>query len=70
MTEIPRISLAAARVNAGLTQQEASDKLGICRATLANYEAGRSVPDWDIVEKIEEVYHYPASYIYFGKNSA
>ena len=70
MSEVPRISMAAARVNANLSQQEAADLIGISRATLANYEAGRSVPDWDIVQKIGEVYHYPISYIYFGKKSA
>ena len=70
MSEVPRISMTAARVNANLSQQAAADLLGISRATLANYEAGRSVPNWDTVQKIGEVYHYPTDYIYFGKKYA
>ena len=70
MREVPRISLAAARVNANLSQQEAAELLGVSRATLANYEAGRNVPDWDMVQKIGDVYHYPTDYIFFGKKTA
>ena len=65
--KVPPISMAAARVNAGLNQQEAAQKLGISKATLANYEAGRSVPDWEMVHKIGDVYQYPHEYIFFGR---
>ncbi|MGD9663497.1 MAG: helix-turn-helix transcriptional regulator [Porticoccaceae bacterium] len=68
MDNVPRISLRAARVNAGLDQKEAARELGINRATLQNYEAGRTVPDWNIVMAIEKLYGFPASYIFFGKN--
>lgn len=66
MEKVPQITLAAARVNANMTQQEASEKLGISKATLANYESGRTVPDWDMVHKIGLVYKYPHEYIFFG----
>ncbi|MBO7669701.1 MAG: helix-turn-helix transcriptional regulator [Oscillospiraceae bacterium] len=65
-----RISLKAARINANLTQSEASKRLGINPATLMNYEKGKTVPDWDMVKKLEVVYHMPADFISFGRNFA
>lgn len=62
----PKISLRAARVNANLLQREVADMLGINKATLQSYESGATVPNWDIVEKMEQLYDYPASYIFFG----
>lgn len=65
-----KITLEAARVNAKYTQAEAADKLGISRATLQNYESGKYTPTWDTVQKIEQVYNWPASDIFFGNNLA
>lgn len=70
MQAVPRISLKAARVNAGFSQQEAAKMLGVSKATLQNYETGCTVPDILMSRKIEEVYHFPADYIFFGKNYA
>lgn len=68
--DYPRISLRAARVNADLSQKEAATALGINVATLQNYENGRTVPDWEMVRKIEAVYRFPVDFISFGRNSA
>ena len=65
-----RISLKAARVNAKLNQKEAAKRLGVCVATLQNYESGNSIPGWDIVRKIETVYGISADHIFFESNSA
>ena len=65
--QVPKISLAAARVNAGLSQEEAAKKLSISKETLSNYERGKSIPNWDMVKKIESVYQFPTDYIFFGK---
>lgn len=35
-----KISLTAARVNAGLSQSEIADKMGVSRQTIANWESG------------------------------
>ena len=48
----PKISLAAARVNAGLDQTLAAVKLGVNVATLRNWEKGKTVPNYDQVSKI------------------
>lgn len=36
-----QISLAAARVDAGLTQEELAEKLGVTRKSVQNWELGR-----------------------------
>lgn len=35
---MPKISLEAARVNAGLTQKELAEKLGVSNTTIVNWE--------------------------------
>ena len=65
-----RISLKAARVNADMTQKEAAERLGVCVSTLQHYETGDTIPDWDMVRRIEEVYGLSADHIFFDRNSA
>ena len=65
----PKISLAAARVNAGYLQDVAAAKLHISAETLRNWETGKTVPGYDKVTEICELYKYPADYIFFGKRS-
>ena len=66
----PKISLAAARVNAGYDQTLAAVKLGVSTETLRNWEKGNTIPTYDKVVKICEIYKYPADYIFFGKQLA
>ena len=40
-----KITLKAARVNAGLTLEEAAKALGITKNTLISYEKYRTIPD-------------------------
>ena len=51
-----KITLKAARVNAGLSQQEAAKKLGIDRSTLYLWENGKSSPSVIMFKRIEEIY--------------
>nr|WP_296077695.1 helix-turn-helix transcriptional regulator [uncultured Ruminococcus sp.] len=62
----PKITLKAARVNAGLSQKEAAQKLNISRDTLSNYEKGIFSPSWDMVHKIGDLYDFPIDFIFFG----
>lgn len=64
--EYPKITLAAARVNAGLTQKEAAQKLKISLKTLVNYESGANTPNWETVQRIGKLYNFPTDYIFFG----
>ena len=51
-----RITLAAARVNAGLTQKQAANKLKISNKTLANWENGKAIPKADKIDAICKLY--------------
>lgn len=66
----PKISLKAARVNANLSQEEAARLIGVCKATLQNYEKGETVPDWDVVDAIARAYNFPANLINFTRKLA
>ena len=66
----PKITLKAARVNANLSQKAAAVALGVNVSTIQNYEMGKTVPDWEMVKRIEEVYRFPADFIIFTKESA
>ena len=51
-----KITLASARVNAGLTQWQASIKLGVSKRTLSNWERGVTVPSVDKIDSICDLY--------------
>lgn len=65
----PKITLKAARVNANLSQKAAAVALGVNVSTIQNYEMGKTIPDWEMVKRIEEVYRFPADFIIFTKES-
>lgn len=50
------ITLKAARVNAGLSQAEAAEKLGVTPAMVSNWERRISYPTVPNIKKIEAVY--------------
>ena len=55
--------LREARNEAGYTQQQVAELLNIPRATLANYETGRTEPDLEILGKLIDFYEIPARWI-------
>ena len=65
--DYPKITPAAARVTAGLSQDEAAKLLNVSKETVSNYERGKTVPDWDTVKHIEDVYNFPSDFIIFGE---
>jgi transcriptional regulator with XRE-family HTH domain len=62
---VPKISLKAARVNAGLTQTESAERIGVSVSTIKNWEAGKSFPNQPMIEKICEIYGVSYDYIKF-----
>lgn len=62
----PKITMEAARVNAGLKLDEAAKKLGVSRSTIINWEKNSSNIKISYLDKIESAYNYPTEYIFFG----
>lgn len=52
-----KITLKAARVNAGLSQKKAGERINVSKDTIANWENGRSFPSAEKIEVIEKVYN-------------
>jgi DNA-binding XRE family transcriptional regulator len=60
-----KITLAAARVNAGLTQTEAAEKIGVSQITISNWETGKTSPKMSIVPTIAALYKIPVHDLLF-----
>lgn len=66
-----KITLKAARVNAGLTQKEAAAAMGVTKDTISNWERRKSFPSTKIIKRIEDVYCVPYdSIIFLPQNNA
>lgn len=59
-----QISLAAARVNAGMTQDEVAKKMGVTRATIISWEKGKVIPGIPEMEMLSRTYGIPQDYIF------
>lgn len=66
-----KITLAAARVNAGLTQAQAAKSLKISNKTLNNWERGKAIPKADKIDAICKLYSVAYdNIIFFNANNA
>ncbi|MBE7022036.1 MAG: helix-turn-helix transcriptional regulator [Ruminococcaceae bacterium] len=57
------LKLKMLRLNAGKSQQELADDLGISRSCLANYETGKRQPDTSMIRKISEMFEVMSDYL-------
>lgn len=64
-----RITLAAARVNAGLTQEEVASEMHVSKATVVAWEKGASELKWSHAEKLSELYRMPLRHIFLPSKS-
>lgn len=62
--ETLQISLAAARVNARMTQEEVAEKIGVTKQTIINWEKGRVIPKIPEVEMLSRIYNIPQDNIF------
>lgn len=60
-----KISMAAARVNAGLRQIDAAKKIGVSLTTIKNWEKGHTSPKYKQIDTICKVYEIPVDNIKF-----
>ena len=58
-TKILQISLAAARVNAELTQDDVCEKLHVSKQTVVNWEKGKSTPNFATLNELARLYDIP-----------
>lgn len=58
-----QISLAAARVNAGLTQRDVASELGVSQNTIINWEKYVTEPSIMQARKLTELYGIPSDVI-------
>lgn len=54
-----KISLKAARVNAGLNQTEAAKMLNISVSSLNSWESGETEPKFSQIKRLCEIYNIP-----------
>lgn len=47
-----KISLEAARVNAGFSQKEVAKECRVSNKTISNWEKGKSLPNAEMIEKL------------------
>lgn len=59
-----KITMKAARVNAGMTLRDAAKALGVATATLVSWEQGRTSPTLEKARKLSEIYNFPLEHIF------
>lgn len=52
-----KITLKAARINAGFTQDNAAKEIGVSSDTIRNWETGKTFPNIEQVKKILNLYN-------------
>ena len=64
-----KISLAAARVNAGLTQVQAAREMNVDKSTLSNWEKRKTFPKAEQLFMLCDLYGCTVNDIFLGEKS-
>jgi toxin-antitoxin system, antitoxin component, xre family len=67
--KILQISLAAARVNAGMTQEDVAKALKVSKNTIVNWEKGETEPKISRIRELSELYNMPVDNIFLPNKS-
>lgn len=69
MPETLQVSLAAARVNANLTQEQAAKMMKVGKRTIINWEKGVSTPSFADMKMLSDIYGIPVDNIFLPMKS-
>ena len=69
MPEVIQISLAAARVNAKLTQEDVAKRMKIGKRTIINWEKGVSAQSFADLKMLSDIYGIPLDNIFLPQKS-
>ena len=69
MLENIQISLAAARVNANMTQEDVAREIGVGKQTIVAWEKGMSEPKISQARRLSELYRIPLGNIFLPSKS-
>lgn len=61
--------IKSARISSGLTQEQASQALGVSRQTISNWENGKTYPDIISAVKMSDLYHVSLDRLLKGEES-
>ncbi len=64
-----KISLAAARVNAQMTQNDVARALHVSKTSVVNWEKGKTMPSLATVYVLSDLYKIPADNIFLPAES-
>ena len=64
ITDIPKISLAATRVNAKMNQKEWAEYIGVDLSTISNWESGKTEPNASQLRKMSKASGIPMDFIF------
>lgn len=64
-----KISLAAARVNAKMTQEEAAKRMHVSKTTIVNWEKGKVCPGIPELSLLCQIYQISSDYIFLPEES-
>lgn len=64
-----QITLAAARVNAGMTQEDIARRMKITKQTICNWEKGKSEPSLEQARALSRIYDMPLDNIFLPSKS-
>ena len=63
-----KISLAAVRVNANMTQEQAANAINVSKTTINSWENGKSKIPFESLVNLCKVYNFPIDYVFVPSN--
>lgn len=64
MAEI-QINLAAARINAGMRQEDVARAMRVSKNTVLNWEKGKVIPSFATIQALSNMYNIPVDNIFY-----